>query len=77
MTGLPPVAWLALIGTLATLTSLVLAWGARDTKQILHHMDEANRASQEMSQAMLNRMDARAEARDRTDRLGGAEDPHA
>jgi hypothetical protein len=55
----------------------VLAWGARDTTQILRRMDTANRASQETSQAMLDRLDRAAEARaqDRQDRLGGeAED---
>jgi hypothetical protein len=84
MTWPTPVAWLALIGTLATLISLVLAWGARDTAQILRRMDQANRASHETSQAMLARMDRRtkdllarmetnaeARARDLKDRLGG------
>jgi hypothetical protein len=87
MTRLPPVAWLALIGTLATLTSLVLAWGALDTRQILRRMDTANHASHETSQAMLERMDrstkdlltrletnAEARARDLKDRLGGEEE---
>lgn len=36
-----PPAWMALIGTLATLTSLVLAWGVWDTRKILERMDRA------------------------------------
>jgi hypothetical protein len=88
MTWPTPFEWLALIGTLATLTSLVLAWGARDTKQILRRMDTANRAYHETSQAMLERMDrstkdlltrmdtnAEARYRDLKDRLGGEETP--
>jgi 2-keto-3-deoxy-galactonokinase len=81
-----PLEWLGIIGTLATLTSLVLAWGARDTKKILARMDGANRAYHETSQGMLERMDrgtkeilermdrqAEARYRDLKDRLDGAE----
>jgi hypothetical protein len=57
MTWPTPLEWLGIIGTLATLTSLVLAWGARDTKKILTRMDQANRAYHETSQGMLERMD--------------------
>jgi len=84
MTWPTPLEWIALIGTLATLTSLVLAWGARDTKQILARMDAANRAYHETSQSMLERMDrgtkellermdqqAEARYRDLKDRLDG------
>jgi hypothetical protein len=89
MTWPTPLEWLGMLGTLATLTSLVLAWGARDTKQILRRMDQANRAYHETSQAMLDRMDrstkdllarmetnAEARARDLKDRLGGEEGRH-
>jgi hypothetical protein len=81
-----PLEWLGIIGTLATLTSLVLAWGARDTKKILARMDTANRVSHETSQSMLERMDtglkqvldrmdqqAEARYRDLKDRLDGEE----
>ena len=56
MTWPTPLEWLGIIGTLATLTSLVLAWGARDTKKILTEMDRSTKA-------ILDRMDQRAEAR--------------
>jgi hypothetical protein len=84
MTWPSPLEWLGIVGTLATLTSLVLAWGARDTKKILTRMDQANRASHETSQGMLERMDrgtkeilermdrqAEARYRDLKDRLDG------
>jgi hypothetical protein len=65
--------WLGLIGTLATLTSLVLAWQARDTKHILERMDTANRVHHRQTQDMLDRMDRAAEQRqqDLKDRLDG------
>jgi hypothetical protein len=87
MTWPTPLEWLGIIGTLATLTSLVLAWGARDTKKILTRMDQANRAYHETSQGMLermdrgtkdilDRMDRQAEARyqDLKDRIDGEEE---
>ena len=40
MTWPSPLEWLGILGTLATLTSLVLAWGARDTKKILADMEK-------------------------------------
>ena len=55
--------WVAIIGTIGTLTSLVLALSARDTKKILARMDAANRAYHETSQGMLERMDRAAEQR--------------
>jgi hypothetical protein len=66
-----PLEWLGIVGTLATLTSLVLAWGARDTKKILERMDTANRVHHRQTQDMLDRMDRAAEARaqDLKDRL--------
>jgi hypothetical protein len=87
MTWPSPLEWLGVIGTLATLTSLVLAWGARDTKKILTRMDQANRAYHETSQGMLERMDrgtkdilermdrqAETRYRDLKDRLDGEEE---
>jgi hypothetical protein len=87
MTWPTPLEWLGIVGTLATLTSLVLAWGARDTKKILTRMDQANRAYHETSQGMLermdrgtkdilDRMDRQAEARyqDLKDRIDGEEE---
>ena len=58
-----PLERLGIVGTLAMLTSLVLAWGARDTKKILTRMDQANRAYHETSQGMLERLDRAAEQR--------------
>ena len=55
--------WVGLIGTLATITSLVLAWGARDTKRILDRMDTANRLHHAQTQGMLDRMDRAADQR--------------
>jgi hypothetical protein len=88
MTWPSPLEWLGIIGTLATLTSLVLAWGARDTKKIIERMDTANRLQHGQTQAMLEgmdrgtkeileRMDRQAEARyrDLKDRLGGEKAP--
>jgi hypothetical protein len=77
MTWPTPLEWLGLVGTLATLTSLVLAWGARDTKKILERMDTANRVHHSQTQAMLARMETNAEARyrDLKDRLDGEEAP--
>ena len=71
-----PLAWVVLIGTLATLASLVLAWGAWDTRKILARMNAADRAYHETSQAMLERMDRAAEprAQDLNARLGGQEE---
>jgi hypothetical protein len=63
MTWLSPLAWMALLGTLATLTSLVLAWGAWDTTKILERMDTANRVHHSQTQAMLDRLDRAAEQR--------------
>ena len=89
MTWPSPLEWLGIIGTLATLTSLVLAWGARDTKKILTRMDQANRAYHETSQGMLDRMDrgtkevlermdrqAEARYRDLKDHLDGEAEGH-
>jgi hypothetical protein len=77
MTWPTPLEWLALIGTLATPTSLVLAWGARETTQILARMDTANRVHHRQTQALLDRLDRAAEQRyqDLKDRLGGGEAP--
>jgi hypothetical protein len=69
MTWPTPFAWLGMVGTLATLTSLVLAWGARDTKKMLAEMDRS-------TTALLARMETNAEARyrDLKDRLDSAEE---
>jgi type VI protein secretion system component VasK len=83
-----PLEWLGIVGTLATLTSLVLAWGARDTKKILADMEQGRREAHEQSQATLKAMDdslkqtlgrmetnAEARYRDLKDRLDGEEAP--
>jgi hypothetical protein len=57
MTWPSPLEWIALLGTLATLTSLVLAWGARDTKKILADMETGRREAHDQSQATLKAMD--------------------
>jgi len=66
MTWPSPLVWLGIMATLATLTSLVLAWGVWDTRKMLARMDTADRAYHQTSQAMLARLDRQAEARDRT-----------
>jgi len=88
MTWPSPLEWLGIIGTLATLTSLVLAWGARDTRKIIERMDTANRVHHGQTQGMLEgmdrgtkaileRMDRQAEQRyrDLKDRLDGEAQP--
>jgi hypothetical protein len=62
MTWPGPLVWLGLSATLATLTSLVLAWDAWETTQILARMDAAHRAAQAEAQTILDRMDARHRA---------------
>jgi hypothetical protein len=63
MTCLPALAWLVISGLLAAGTGVVLAWGRRDTTQLLARMDTAHRAAQATAQAILDRMDREAEHR--------------
>jgi hypothetical protein len=64
-----PFEWLGIMGILATLTSLVLAWGARDTKKILTEMEGSTKAiladMGRRTKALLERMETTAEVRGR------------
>jgi hemolysin activation/secretion protein len=42
MDWLPALGWVAIISTLGTLTSLVLAWDRRETKKILQAQQETH-----------------------------------
>jgi hypothetical protein len=48
-----------------SMTTLVLAWSAWDTKKVLEHTDARHLAQHAITQDILDRMDRQAEARDR------------